>query len=115
MVDTPLDKLLEIGYADLNKNKTEFNALPRSWSRRRTARVLEELGQNHPAPDQLLQSFRDTFDGLIGFIRAITSLPFLRDVRPIVEETPPFMRATTFASMDTPGPLSSMRRRRTSM
>ena len=26
------------------------------------------------------------------------------DVRPIVEETPPFMRATTFASMDTPGP-----------
>ncbi len=26
------------------------------------------------------------------------------DVRPIVEETPPFMRATTFASMDSPGP-----------
>jgi uncharacterized protein (DUF885 family) len=26
------------------------------------------------------------------------------DVRPILEETPPFMRATTTASMDTPGP-----------
>jgi uncharacterized protein (DUF885 family) len=29
------------------------------------------------------------------------------DVRPIVEETPPFMRATTFASMDTPGPFET--------
>jgi uncharacterized protein (DUF885 family) len=29
-------------------------------------------------------------------------------VRPIVEETPPFMRATTFASMDTPGPYETV-------
>ena len=29
------------------------------------------------------------------------------DVRPIVEETPPFMRATTFASMDSPGPFET--------
>ena len=29
------------------------------------------------------------------------------DVRPIVEETPPFMRATTFATMDTPGPFET--------
>ena len=27
MVDTPLEKLLEIGNADLNKNKTEFNRI----------------------------------------------------------------------------------------
>jgi len=105
MVDTPLDKLLEIGTADLNKNKAEFNRIARELEPDKDPRaVLEELGQNHPAPDQLLQSFRDTFTGLIGFIQSHHIVTIPSEVRPILEETPPFMRATTFASMDTPGP-----------
>jgi uncharacterized protein (DUF885 family) len=104
MVDTPLDKLLEIGDADLRKNKAEFNRIAKELEPGKDPRaVLEELGKNHPAPDQLLQSFRDTFDGLIHFIRANHIVTIPSDVRPILEETPPFMRATTFASMDTPG------------
>jgi uncharacterized protein (DUF885 family) len=105
MVDTSLDKLLEIGQADLNKNKAEFNRIAKELEPEKEPRaVLEELGQNHPAPDQLLQSFRDTFNGLIAFIRTNHIVTIPSDVRPILEETPPFMRATTFASMDTPGP-----------
>jgi uncharacterized protein (DUF885 family) len=105
MVDTPLDKLLAIGTADLNKNKAEFNRIAKELEPDKDPRaVLEELGKNHPAPDQLLQSFRDTFNGLIAFIRAKNIVTIPSDVRPILEETPPFMRATTFASMDTPGP-----------
>jgi uncharacterized protein (DUF885 family) len=105
MVDTPLDQLLVIGYANLKKNKAEFDRVAKEIEPNKDARaVLEELGENHPAPDQLLQSFRDTFDGLIQFIRAHKIVTIPSDVRPILEETPPFMRATTFASMDTPGP-----------
>ena len=105
MVDTPLDKLLAIGTADLNKNKAEFNRIAKELEPDKDPHaVLEELGKNHPAPDQLLQSFRDTFNGLIAFIRAKNIVTIPSDVRPILEETPPFMRATTFASMDTPGP-----------
>ena len=105
MVDTPLDKLLEIGYADLNKNKAEFVRIAKELEPDKDSRaVLEELGENHPAPDQLLQSFRDTFNGLIHFIREKNIVTIPSEVRPILEETPPFMRATTFASMDTPGP-----------
>ena len=105
MVDTPLDKLLEIGYANLAKNKTEFNRIAKELEpAKEPTVVLEELGQNHPAPGQLLQSFRDTFNGLIQFIRAHNIVTIPSDIRPILEETPPFMRATTFASMDTPGP-----------
>jgi uncharacterized protein (DUF885 family) len=105
MVDTPLDQLLAVGYADLNKNKTEFNRIAKELEPDKDPRaVLDELGQNHPAPDQLLQSFRDTFNGLIKFIRERNIVTIPSDVKPIVEETPPFMRATTFASMDTPGP-----------
>ncbi|HEX4319657.1 MAG TPA: DUF885 domain-containing protein [Acidobacteriaceae bacterium] len=105
MVDTPLDKLLEIGYADLHKNQAEFNRIAKELEpSKEPSAVLEELGKNHPAPDQLLQSFRDTFNGLIAFIREHHIVTIPSDVRPILEETPPFMRATTFASMDTPGP-----------
>ena len=105
MVDTPLDALLKIGHADLDKNKAEFNRIAHELEPAKDPRaVLEELGQNHPAPDQLLQAFRDTFNGLIDFIHQHHIVTIPSDVRPILEETPPFMRATTFASMDTPGP-----------
>ena len=108
MVDTPLDKLLEIGWADLRKNQAHFNELARELEPGKdAAAVLEELGENHPAPDHLLEAFRATFDGLVSFIRTHNIVTIPSDVRPIVEETPPFMRATTFASMDTPGPFEA--------
>jgi uncharacterized protein (DUF885 family) len=105
MVDIPLDKLLEIGFADLHKNQQRFNQLAKELEPNKAPRmVLEELGSDHPTPDKLLDSFRATFDSLIAFIKAHQILTIPSDVRPILEETPPFMRATTFASMDTPGP-----------
>jgi uncharacterized protein (DUF885 family) len=105
MVDASLDKLLEIGWADLRRNQQHFSQVAHELEPDKDPRaVLEELGHNHPAPGQLLDAFRATFSNLLGFIRSqqIVSIP--SDVRPIVEETPPFMRATTFASMDSPGP-----------
>ncbi len=108
MVDLPLDKLLEIGWADMRKNQAHFKEVAKELEpNKEPSGVLEELGENHPAPDQLLNSFRATFDGLISFIRAHHIVTIPSEVRPIVEETPPFMRATTFASMDTPGPFET--------
>ncbi len=105
MVDMPLDKLLEIGWADLRKNQAHFNHVAKELEPDKDSRaVLEELGAMHPAPDHLIPTFTATFDGLVGFIRAHHIVTIPSDIRPIVEETPPFMRATTFASMDTPGP-----------
>jgi uncharacterized protein (DUF885 family) len=105
MVDIPLDKLLEIGFADLHKNQEHFKALAKELEPGKDPQaVLEELGADHPAPDQLLSSFRATFDSLISFINSHHIVTIPSEVRPILEETPPFMRATTFASMDTPGP-----------
>jgi uncharacterized protein (DUF885 family) len=109
MVDTPLDRLLEIGWADLRKNQAEFNRIAKELEPNKPASdVLAELAAMHPAPDKLLQSFRDTFDGLISFIQTKHIITIPTDVRPILQETPPFMRATTFASMDTPGPFEKV-------
>jgi uncharacterized protein (DUF885 family) len=108
MVDLPLDKLLEIGWADLRKNQEHFKQVAAELEPGKDPRaVLEELGEDHPAPDQLLDAFRATFNSLVSFIREHRIVTIPSDVRPIVEETPPFMRATTFASMDTAGPFET--------
>ncbi|HTF71114.1 MAG TPA: DUF885 domain-containing protein [Edaphobacter sp.] len=108
MVTTPVDQLLQIGYADLHKNRAAFDALAHEVDPGKTPQqVLRMLGEDHPAPDQLLANFRDTFNGLIAFIREKHIVTIPSDVRPTLEETPPFMRATTQASMDTPGPFET--------
>jgi len=108
MVDVPLDKLLDIGWADMRKNQAHFIEISKDLEPDKDTRaVLEELGANHPAPDHLMDAFRATFDGLVSFIRAHHIVTIPSDVRPIVEETPPFMRAITTASMDTPGPFET--------
>ncbi len=70
MVDTPLSRLLEIDRADMRENQEHFNAIAKELEPSKTPQeVLEELGANHPAPDHLMDAFRATFDGLVGFIR----------------------------------------------
>jgi hypothetical protein len=55
-----------------------------------------------------MQRFRETFDGLIAFIKSHHILTLPADRRPTLQETPPFERATTMASMDTPGPFEKV-------
>jgi len=108
MVDIPLDKLLEIGWANMRQNQEHFRQVAAELEPGKEPHaVLEELGAMHPAPDQLMNAFRNTFDSTIGFIKSHRIVTIPSDVRPILEETPPFMRATTTASMDTPGPFET--------
>ncbi len=109
MVDIPLDKLIEIDMANLRANQAEFAKVAREVDPQKTPRqVLAELAADHPHPAKLLDAFRSTFDGLIKFIADKQIITVPSQVRPILEETPPFMRATTFASMDTPGPYETV-------
>ncbi len=108
MVDIPLDRLLQIAYDDLHKNQAEFARVAKEVDPTKTpTEVLAELATIHPAPDKLLESFHDTFDSLISFINAHQIITIPSTVQPTLEETPPFMRATTFASMDPPGPFET--------
>lgn len=105
MVDVPLDRLLEIGYQNLRANQRQLTALCKQIDAAKTPQqIVARFDQDHPAPGQLLESFRNTFSGLIDFINTHHIITIPSPVRPILEETPPFMRALTTASMDTPGP-----------
>jgi len=108
MVDLPLSRLLEIAMDDLHKNQAEFARVAKEIDPAKTPQqVLAELDAMHPAPDQLLQAFHDQFNSLIAFIDSHHIITIPSKVEPTLEDTPPFMRATTFASMDPPGPFET--------
>ena len=105
MVDIPLDRLLEIGFANLRQNQQALRETAKKIDPNKTAQqILTEAGKDHPAPDRLLQTFRDTLGGIRDYVTQHHIVTIPSPTPPIVEETPPFMRALTFASMDTPGP-----------
>jgi uncharacterized protein (DUF885 family) len=105
MVDTPLEQLLSVGYADLRSNQQRLKETAASINPHASPHdVLATLEKDHPAPDRLLETFRDLLGSLRRFIEANKIITIPSEIPPILEESPPFMRATTTASMDTPGP-----------
>src|ERR1700730_9652026 len=105
MVDIPLDRLLQIGYDDLHRNQQWFKKVAGQIDPKKTlGQIQSELQKDHPEPDKLLQTFRDDLGSIRQYLvdKHIVTIP--SPVPPIVQETPPFARALTFASMDTPGP-----------
>jgi uncharacterized protein (DUF885 family) len=104
MVDIPLDRLLEIGYADLRKNQAQLKEVAAKIDPAHSPReVLAQLEKDHPPADKLLQTFRDVLGNIRGFIEENKIITIPSQVPPLVEDTPPFARALTTASMDTPG------------
>src|SRR5690349_10974958 len=58
MVDIPLDRLLEIGYADLHRNQQAMKEVAAKIDPKRSAQeVLAAVQSQHPKPDQLMQAF----------------------------------------------------------
>jgi Bacterial protein of unknown function (DUF885) len=109
MVSTPLDRLLEVGMADLHKNQAEFERIAKEVDPSKSpSEVLAQLQSMHPAPSDVMQSFRNTFDGLIAFINSHDIITIPGDRKPTLQQTPPFQRATTTASMDAPGPFEKV-------
>jgi uncharacterized protein (DUF885 family) len=108
MVDVPLERLLQVGLENLHRNQSEFQRVAKLIDPAQTPeQLLARIEKEHPPADGLLDAFRGKLTGLRGFTdtHAIITTPSRN--MPVVQETPPFMRATTFASMDAPGPFES--------
>lgn len=108
MVDIPLDHLLEIGMSDLRKNQQWYKETAAMLDPSKTPQqIFTEVAHDHPKPEQLLQDFRNVLGGLRAYIEQHHIITLPSPMMPIVQETPPFARALTFASMDTPGPFET--------
>jgi uncharacterized protein (DUF885 family) len=109
MIDVPLDTLLATAERDLKKNQAAFaEAAKLIDAKRPPAQVLAEVELDHPAPDKLLSTTQGELDAIGRFMtdHHIVTVPKAAPAR--VQETPPFLRATTTASMDIPGPFETV-------
>jgi uncharacterized protein (DUF885 family) len=104
MLDIPLDKLLQIGEANLKRDQEAFVATAKKIDpNKKPADVLAILTEDHPKPEDLVAATRATIERTRKFLIAKKIVTVPSEVRPTIEETPAFMRTGGFASMDTPG------------
>jgi uncharacterized protein (DUF885 family) len=104
-ITEPLDQVLARGEAELERLRAEFIATAKKIDPTKPApEVQAALAADHPPAPQLIATVQARLAGLRKFLvdKGIVTIP--SPVMPIVQESPPFMRAFTLASMDTPGP-----------
>ena len=105
LVDLPPDKILAIGLQRLKEEQQAFaNAAKIIDPKKQPIDVFKEIQNEHPKPGELIPDVAKDLDQIRQYVlnHHIVAIP--SDVRPTVTATPQFDRATTFASMDTPGP-----------
>lgn len=105
LVDLPLDRILAIGEANLERDYQAFvETAARIAPGKPPAEVMRSISDEHPGEQDLIPSARRTLSGIRRFVidRRIVTIP--SPAEPVVMETPPYARSGGFASMDTPGP-----------
>ena len=99
------EKILEVGLRDLAREQKIFADTARLIDPARPPiEVFKAIQRDHPTAENLIPDTRKNLEAIRQFVvdRRVITIP--SKVRVRVEETPPFDRATSFASMDTPGP-----------
>ena len=105
LVDMPVTKILEIGLAKLKEQQDIFSEAARQIDPNKPAtQVFKEIQKEHPTADNLIKDFSADLEQIRKFVvnHHVVTIP--SEVRAQVKETPQYRRATSFASMDTPGP-----------
>lgn len=108
MVTIPEEKLLEVGLLELHRKQEVFaEAARRIDPSKSPIEVFKEIQKDHPTAGDLIPDTAKNLDTIRQFVinRKIVTMP--SPVKAKVAETPQFMRATSFASMDTPGPFET--------
>ncbi len=108
MIALPPEKLLEIGLRELRHQQQAFADAARIIdSAGAPIEVFKAIQKDHPTAKDLIPDTAKDLDSIRQFVidRRLISIP--SPILATVAETPQFMRATSFASMDTPGPFET--------
>ncbi len=105
LVDLPPQKILEIGMAQLKAEQAAFaEAAKKIDPNKSPIEVFKQIQSEHPTPDKLIPDIAKDLDKLRKYVVSHRLVGVPSEVRAKVKETPQYLRATSFASMDTPGP-----------
>src|SRR5437016_1867749 len=105
LVDLPPQKILEIGMAQLKAEQEAFaDAAKKIDPNKSPIEVFKQIQSEHPTPENLIPDVAKDLDKIRKYVSSNHLVTIPSDVRAKVKETPQYLRATSFASMDTPGP-----------
>jgi hypothetical protein len=103
-VEMPLAELLAKGEAQLAEDYAAFVETAKRIDPSKTpAQVMTSLSDDHPTPETLIPTVDRSVEEARRFLIQKDLVTIPSEVRPRVQETPPFARSGSFASMDTPG------------
>ena len=108
MVTVPPEQLLEMGLRELHRKQEAFaDAAKEIDPGKAPIEVFKAIQKDHPTDKNLIPDTARDLDMIRQFLvdHKIISLP--SPIRAQVTETPQYLRATSFASMDTPGPFET--------
>ena len=108
LIDFSPEHVLEVGLRELRREQEIFAETARKIdASQKPIAVFKEIQKDHPTESGLIPETKRNLEGIRQFLidHQIVTLP--SEVRARVEESPQFMRATSFASMDTPGPFET--------
>jgi uncharacterized protein (DUF885 family) len=105
LVDLAPEKILEIGMDQLKAEQEAFaDAAKKIDPNKPPIEVFKQIQSEHPTPENLIPDVAKDLDKIRKYISSHHLVGIPSDVRAKVKETPQYLRATSFASMDTPGP-----------
>jgi uncharacterized protein (DUF885 family) len=105
LVNLPPAKLLDLGMSELKKEQDVFAESAKKIDETHPADVVfKQIQSDHPTAANLIPEITKRLDAIKKFVIDRKLVTLAADTKTQVKETPPDRRATSFASMDTPGP-----------
>ena len=105
LVDMAPDRVLEIGLAELKREQNAFAEAAKIIDPDKPPiEVFKDVQKEHPTPESLIPDTAKNLDAIRQYLLDHQIITMPSKVRAEVKETPQYARATSFASMDTPGP-----------
>jgi uncharacterized protein (DUF885 family) len=102
------EKILEIGMNELKKEQETFNTAAKIIDpKKNPVDVYHDMQKEHPTAEELIPDAKKNLEAIRQFLvdKKIVTMP--SEVRVKVQETPEYARASSTASMDTPGPFET--------
>jgi uncharacterized protein (DUF885 family) len=99
------EKVLEAGLRELRREQEVFALTAKLIDPSKPPiEVFKAIQKDHPTEQSLIPDTRANLEAIRQFLLEARIVSIPSEIRARVEETPKFDRATSFASMDTPGP-----------
>ncbi len=105
MISMTPEEILEFGKAKLKEEQRLFEETAKLIDPSKKAiDVFKDIQKDHPTAVSLIPDTEKNTEAIRQFLIDNDILTIPSEVRVIIKETPQYARATSFASMDTPGP-----------